>query len=301
MALSFIHKSLSMHINALPSLRLAAIGMISTDARGNLIVPDFSGTEKQPNDFYDRCLAGLLSLHGIYSIYLEHSVPQITTRLRQNSSLAALLEHFRADDKMTIHGEVLRLLCAVRDAAASPTSRVTISEKGLYLSHVQNGREIYLKADSAFVEKLLVLTIMLVQLDNRGGEYSLGLLRTFYNDLQKTINLFNNAHNSTLSPLSANALCLSPNRCRVQQPLFTMQDNRISIERLTHSFFSNSSTAPEYFIIVKGRQFVIPDEALVQNNSISMHDLSVWHYNSEIVDCMRQVKSFITLVAETVS
>ncbi|MFP4418507.1 MAG: hypothetical protein ACOC4C_01830 [Fibrobacterota bacterium] len=298
MALSLIQQNLSMHIRALPSLRLPAIGMISTDARGNLIVPDFSGTEKQPDDFYDRCLASLLSLHGIYRIYLEHSVPAIAERFNQISTQESLPAQFRSDDKMTIHCEVYRLLNVIRDAAANNISRISISEKGLYISYVQGNRETYLKTDSEFVEKLLVLTIILIRLDNRAGEYSLGLLRSYYNELQQTINLFNHGNNSSLSPLSEKGTNLHPNRCRVQQPWFTIEGNRLSVGRLKHSFFRNPSVAPEYFIIVKGRQYVIPDEALVSDQSLSIYDLSKWQYNPEILDCMRQVKTFVTLAPE---
>ncbi len=301
MALPFILENISMHINAIPPLRLPSIGMSSTDARGNLVVPDFSRKDKQNDDFFDRCLAGLLSMHGMFRIYLDHSVPAVSDRLNQNVSLESVLEHFRSNDKMIIHCEVFRLLSVIRDAAASRDSRMTISEKGFYLSHLRGSKETYLKADCEFVEKLLVLAIIMVRMDNRGGEYSLGLLRSIYRDLQQTINLFSNGTNSTLSPLSSEALYLCPNRCRVQQPLFTIHNDMIQIKRLNHSFFDNPSTAPEYFIIFKGRQYVIPDEVLVENEKISVHEVSKWMYNPEILECMRQVKSFITLNTSSTS
>lgn len=177
-------------------------------------------------------------------------------------------------DKEIIFREIYRIIRIIRNAIVHKKSGVVFSN-GCVKFNDRDALKITIKGLDILYSAILFYAKKMVS-----DEYHVGILRTYYYDIQNEIASIKDVNGNRLDDITGSLRLQRTRRYRVANQEYERDANHLKIKKYEISPGESFASA-EYSLSVNNLNYIVPDEALSVDGEISVDELEKWEIASE--------------------
>lgn len=221
----------------------------------------------------------LLSVTILFSL-LDVLVDKEFPELEGKSLRKRYLDLPSLNDYQIIFKEVYRIMKVFRNAIVHSKSSVSANNDSFSIDYDYKGSHFRLAITSRALRMIFSMIVHFARL--REAPYITGIFRNYYDEILNGIVAFSDDVNSPLAATSG-GLRLKRLRYRTKDRPHQIDEgaNSLSISRYELPAPDNSWASLDYYVLVNGHLYLVPDEALNSSGAIAKIDLENWIYDKD--------------------
>lgn len=222
----------------------------------------------------DNLMMHILLFYSLLDAYIDYLYPKL-----EKSNFINKFKNIPAnDDYQIILKEIYRVLQIFRNGLIRDDRSLSFDEEsGIIKIKYKNNNIDYMMELKIYGLELIYTTILYSLKENENPDkYKIGILRTFFDDINKNILALEDNFSNGLFNISSGIRLKRDLRYKVLNPEVKYNKYEIVIKKIEDNMFVNESYDIDYIINNNDIKYIIPNELLKTKNSISLNELEKW-------------------------